>query len=722
MNAVTLASPVPPVSRFDQSRHVGRKTISISALGQVLRWRWKLVMGVLGLTLLAGIAASYLIPPRYQSTARLRITPNRALPLSMDSDGSGPLDQSLLSTEIATIRSRDIARRVVLANGLQRDPEFVSPALRSARGEMAQARAVEAAISNLLDRLGVEQQEKSYILSVSFQSRDPVKAARIANSFAESYINSTADVMMSTAARQADAGQAALQRLSREAEQAEANVAQYRAASGIVQGSNGATINDQQIAPLSMQLSAAEAQASAARSNLESAEKQVSTAGADAVSAVLSSTVVADLRRQRTIAEGDRSQLAARYGAKFPALIEANERINALDRQIHEEQLRIIEGLRSEARATAAQAASLRGQLNTLKGEIAANNSAAVKAESLQRNADAATGAYKQLAGSVQQSAQAEQASQPQARLLEQAIIASQPSFPNRPALVATSLLLGLVLGIIAAMVTETMQGTVRNADDVEVLLGLRFLASVPRLGRKQLSDADGVRCPPADTLLLRPMSAYAEAYRSIRNSIRRVEGGTARVVALCSTVPGEGKTSSSLTLARVMAMSGERVLLIDGDVRRPSVRRQAHLEAEAGLVEVLRGEADLSQAILADHVEGCSILPVRKSTFSPTDLFNPGRMRLLLEQLRPHYDHILIDTPPVLGVTDSRSIAKLSDGVVLMIKWGSTPISAVDAALAGLEHDNVPIIGAVLTMVNPRAEAVGALYYSRRYANYYQQ
>jgi hypothetical protein len=217
--------------------------------------------------------------------------------------------------------------------------------------------------------------------------------------------------------------------------------------------------------------------------------------------------------------------LAARYGAKFPALIEANERINALDRQIHEEQVRIIEGLRSEARATAAQAASLRSQLNVLKGEIAANNSAAVKAESLQRNADAATGAYKQLAGSVQQSAQAEQANQPQARLLEQAIISSRPSFPNRPALVATSLLLGLVLGIIAAMVTETMQGTVRNADDVEVLLGLRFLASVPRLGRKQLSDADGVRCPPADTLLLRPMSAYAEAYRSIRSSIRRVEG-----------------------------------------------------------------------------------------------------------------------------------------------------------------------------------------------------
>jgi uncharacterized protein involved in exopolysaccharide biosynthesis len=196
-----------PVSRFDQSRHVGRRSVSFEALGQVLRWRWKLVVGVLALTMLLVVGASYAISPRYQAVARLRITPNRPLVVAPDGEGGhGPLDQSLLSTEIATIRSRDIARRVVQANELQHDPEFVSARLRSGKDEVAQARAVEAAISTLLERLSVDQQEKSYILAVGFQSRDPVKAARIANGFAESYINSTADVMMSTAARQADEG------------------------------------------------------------------------------------------------------------------------------------------------------------------------------------------------------------------------------------------------------------------------------------------------------------------------------------------------------------------------------------------------------------------------------------------------------------------------------------------------------------------------------------
>jgi hypothetical protein len=226
------------------------------------------------------------------------------------------------------------------------------------------------------------------------------------------------------------------------------------------------------------------------------------------------------------VLECDRRSAAATHGggggslaigialwAEFPALIEANERISALDRQIHEEQARIIEGLRSEARAATAQAASLRGQLGALKGEIAANNSAAVKAESLQRNADAATGAYNHLASSVQQRRRSSRPASLRRACWSRPWSAPR-LLPQPPRLAATSVLAGLVLGIIAAMVTETMQGTVRNADDVEVLLGLRFLASVPRLGRKQLSGEDGVRCSPADTLLLRPMSAYAEAYR----------------------------------------------------------------------------------------------------------------------------------------------------------------------------------------------------------------
>ena len=726
MDAITQ-SPVSGLSgryetsRFDQTRHLGRKPVTLASIGQILRWRWRLIAGIVLVMFVAGVAASLIITPRYEGVARIRITPVGAFQFTTDTGRDSPLDQALVNTEIATIRSRDVARRVVERNSLSKDPEFVSAKLLHAgnAGAVA-ARATEAAITAVLGRLSVEQREKSYIVAISFESRDAVKSARIANDFAEAYIDNTADVQMSTAARQATTGQAALERLSTQAEIAATNVAQYRASAGIVQGAGSGTINDQQIGPLTVQLATAQAQAAAARSNADAAQRQINTGGADAISAVLSSGVIADLRRQRTAAESERAQLSSRYGPRFPALVQSNDQIASLDQQIHQEQLRIIEGLKSEARAAEAQVASLRGQLQVLKGEIAANNQAAVRAESMQRNADAATGAYNHLASSVQQSAQAQKSTEPQARMIEQAVVSSRPSFPNRPAMISASLLLGLILGFSAALATEGMQATLRQPDDVETLLGIPFLASIPQLSAKQMVHPDKGRCSPVDTLLTTPVSAFSEAFRSVRNTLRGQHDGDGLVVALSSTLPSEGKTTSSLALARVMALSGDRVLLIDGDVRRSGLARVLQIKPAHGIIEVLAGQVTAAAAIIPDEIAGLDLLPVREPSFTPVDLFSGEPMAAQLKALRSNYDYIIIDTPPLLGVADARTLAHLADGVLLLVRWGSTPLPAVDAALAGLEQDNSAIIGAVLTMVDPTSEAMGGMYYSARYHNYY--
>lgn len=716
MDAVTLAPAPGLTSRFDQSRHLGRRPVTLGSLAQVVRWRWRLVGAVVAACLLAGVAASLLITPRFDGVARIRITPAGAFPATSEEPRETPLDQSLVNTEIGTIRSRDVARKVVRQFGLDRDPEFVKPALLASTDR---ARATEAAITALLARLAVEQQEKSYIIAIGFSSPDAARAARIANAIASAYIDNTADVAMSTAARQAATGQAALERLSQQAEVAASSAAQYRAVNGIAQGAAGATISDQQIGPLAMQMAQAQAQAAAARSNEQAAERELASGGADAVSAVLSSSVIADLRRQRTEAEAQRAVLSARYGPKFPALVQANEQIAALDRQIHQEQGRIIEGLKNEARAVEAQVASLRQQMAELKGQIAANNQASVRADSLQRNADAATGAYNHLASAVQQTAQAQRSGEPQARLIEQAVIAAHPAFPNRPAMVAASLLIGLILGFAAALVTEGMQATLRHADDVEGMLGVPFLGAIPhvsgaRAGKGGLDDL------PANTLLNRPVSAFSESFRAIRAVLHGQHDPAGLVVAVSSTLPAEGKTTSALALARVMAMSGDRVLLIDGDVRRAGLARMLGLGGGIGLAEVLLQEAPAEAAIVPDTVPGLDLLPVREASFSPVDLFSGGVMKGHLARLRARYDAIIIDTPPLLGVADARSLARLADGVLVMVRWGSTPVAAVDAALAGLEQDGSAVIGAVLTMVDPAAEAMGGAYYSAQYHAYY--
>lgn len=719
MDAIPHAADINAISRFDQTRHIGRRPVTLRALGETLRRHGRLLLAIVILTTSAAIAAAMLLTPQYDAVTRIRITPARQSPLDyQDLANAEPLDQASLSTEIATIESRDVARRVVRRLDLQHDPEFAGVAKPGRRlpPAVADARAVEAATSALMARLSIEQQDKSFVVAIRARTLGGEKSARIANAVAAAYIDNVADVQMSTAARQSSTGNEALQRLGAAVQAKDAEVAHYRASAGIVQGGASGTVNQQQIGPLSMQVATAESQAAAARAQVLAAQRQVAAGGTDAISAVLSSSVIADLRRQRTEAEAKRAESSARYGPKFPALIQINQQIDALDRQIGQEQKRIIDGLRSAADAADAQAASLRAHLGALKGTIGSNDEASVKAEALQRDADAARAAYDRLAASVQQSAQAQRATEPQARVLERAVAKATPSYPNRPAMVAAGLLAGLVFGLAAVLIIDGVQQTVRKPEDVETLLGVKFVAAVQRLTRAQSKDGAGNVCAPADTLVARPVSGYSEAFRAVRSAVR----ADCRVLAICSSLPGEGKTTAALSLARVMALSGERVLVIDCDIRRASIARDTGVDVPADLIAVLAGDAPPEQAIGADVIDGLDLMPVARSTFTPLDIFDNEAMRGLLQTLRARYDHIILDTPPLLGVADARTLALLADGVMLMIKWNATPIPAIDAALAVLERDGVSLLGAVLTMVDIRSEAIGALYYSSRYKNYY--
>jgi capsular exopolysaccharide synthesis family protein len=718
MNVQPIAGDTAPVSRFDQTRHTDRRPVTLRSIGDAIRRRWWVVVASALTLFILAIAISLVLTPQYDAFTKVRITPNGQS--ALDVEGSDrPLDTTAVNTEVAVIGSRNIARKVVTELGLYRDPEFVA----AAEGELAPSldEAIERATSNLVGRINVNRNEKSYVVDIGFRSVEPVKAAKIANAVAQTYVASTADALAGTAARQSASIESRLRALGAEVETADRQLAQYRVQSGISQGGTGGTITDQQIAPLSSQLATADSEAAAAQSNVAVAERQIATGGTEAVSAVLSSSVIADLRRQRAEAEKRSAELSARYGPRYPLVLQVKQQIDSLDSQIRQEAQRIIGGLRSEAAAARARANSLRGQLNVLKGAIARNDRASVAASSLERNAEAKRTAYTRLAQAAQQNNQAAQLSQPQANIIENATIPSRASFPNVKAAGAAGLLLGLALGLGGVLLVEGMQSTIRKPEDVELLLGIPFITSIPRL-RKKKRFSSRQALNPASTLLSKPMTVYAEAFRTVRGHIigngQRTPLG---VIALASTLPGEGKTTSALSLARVMALSGDRVLLVDMDVRRAGLARTLRLDVPTGLVEVLTGAAGIDEAIVDDQMPGLKLLPVREPTFSAADLFGGGAVDDLLTLLKSQFDYILLDTPPMLGIADARTLASKADGVVLLVKWSTTPVPVIDAALAGLEQDGAAVIGAVLTMVDPKSEAMGGHYYSSQYSTYYQ-
>jgi capsular exopolysaccharide synthesis family protein len=348
-----------------------------------------------------------------------------------------------------------------------------------------------------------------------------------------------------------------------------------------------------------------------------------------------------------------------------------------------------------------------------------------VVADSMAREAEAKRNTYNQLAASAQQVNQQEHSNLSQAQIVSHASVPTLPTFPNKPLFVALGLAVGMTLGAAAVFVAEFLDSGLRTVEEVERDLGATYITSIPMLSARSLK-VDGRKLVPWDYVMARPMSGYAESLRGIRSALTLSDAQKHRkVVVVTSALPNEGKTACSVALARTMAMSGERVILVDCDLRRNSLESLVTQPPGAGLIEVLTGAAPLASAVVADAVKGLDILCVYKATFTPRDLFGNSRMVDLLNELRKHYDHIVLDGPPLLAVSDARTLATLADSVVMVARWNRTPRAAIRAALDLLHQDKAELLGMVLSMVDTRAKRsmsnTDPSYYYDRYRRYYQ-
>lgn len=694
----------------------------IRRIWDALRRRWRMLLAIVVVVLLASLVAVMLITPKYTAVARLRIEPSQNALIGQPTTGSNLPDQSIVETEASVMRSHDLALQVVKKLNLGEDREFtrnLDPLPANATPQ-EKSQHLDDVADVVAGRITADREKATYVVDLSFDSIDPVKAARLANAFAEIYIEASVNRRTGTAARQASMLERRLGELSRAAQGADARLGQYRAATGIV-GEGSVSVTDQQISPLASQVATAESEAAAARSKLAVARNQITSGGITAVSAVLGSTVISNLRAQRATLMSQASEISTRYGPRHPEALRIKEQLQAIDQQIQEEANRVIGSLQSEASAATARAASLRSDLNQLKGAQAAETRFSATADSYKRAAESTRQAYNQAAELSQRTNQIAASPLAQAQIVESASIPAKPSAPNKKMLLAASLAFALLLGTGTVAMQELLSAGLRTRGDLEAL-GLPFLASIPMSGKSGVGKPSEATGSPADALVNSPFTAYAEAFRSIRSTLTISSEHPLKVIALVSSLPGEGKTTSSLSLARMMALSGDRTIVVDMDTRRAGLSALAGMGGKIGLVEVLRDGTNFTAAIQPDVVENLDILPVSSATFVPGDLFTGERMRDLVAALRERYDCVVFDTPPLLGVNDARAIASIADAVLLAVRWDKTPKNAVKNARDLLDQDHARTIGAIFTMVDPSAEVTGALHYSSRYSAYYQK
>jgi capsular exopolysaccharide synthesis family protein len=681
--------------------------IDLRHVGAILRRRWMVLCAAMIAAIIVAAAAYLVAEPRYLATAQVALerTAERVIDVDAVTPTADP-DSAAVDTEVQALRSPKLIGRVVDRLRLARDPAFNEGAGQGASTAQPDPIGRQRAIGAVLSGLTVKRDGLSYAISVSYQGRTPAQAAQIANALVDVYVSGQAGAKADATQRAQVFLEKRLQDLRAQVLGAERAVADYRAAHNLFAISEASTVTQQELSGLSTQLAQAKAENAAAQARLSAARAQLRGGrSGEELGDSLDSPVVSQLRAQRAEAAREVAALEKRYGPRHPALIQAQNQLRTADQHIAAEVQRIVANASIQASIASQRAASLAGSVAQTQGKLASDNEASVRLAELERNAESARTLYQAFLDRYRQTVAQSGLERSDSYIVSRARVPGAPSSPNMLIYAAMAVVAGLGIGVLLVVLLQLLERGLETSDAIEEVLGLPTLASIPDARTLPGYRKSGLPAPPAELLIKRPQSTYAEAFRTLRTSIQFAETAQpVRVLAITSAVPGEGKTTTAMGLARAMAAAGSKVLLIDADARRRASSRQFAGGVTVGLDEVLAGEASLDQAIVKDGLSDAWLLPQRLDT-KGIGLTESPRLAELIEQARQRYDFVILDTPPVLPVDEARVIASMADGVLFLVRWRKTPSKAAAVALRRLYDVHAEILGAALTLVDVREQ-----------------
>jgi len=701
------------------------------------------IIGVTAATVMALVIAFVaVVTPKYTATSTVLIDPRRTSVVDPNNQApASPVgaDDSTVESQAMLLQSVAVLLSVVERLKLTADPEFVPPpgiidwvkglfvSPTPTPGVSAEDVLKAKAVERLSKRLKVARSKTTFLIDINASSWEATKAATIANAIADEYfleqVRSKYDATKTAASwlnQQLDALKARVLASDKAVED-------FRAKNNLTV-SQGVTVNDQQITDLNNKVVEARVQSAEARAKFDQVKQFTSAKGGDpgSVAEALASDTVVRLRTQYADLIKNESDLATKYGPRHPLVVAARAQLRDTQRLIDEEVQRILQGRRHVYEVAAAREASLQKSLDGLQGVSGDSGQAQVRLRELQREAEANRMLYESFLSRYKETSARESLEMPEARIVTKADAPIRPSFPKTPLMLALALPFGLCLGGMIAWAADRFDQRIKTLEQAtEVsglaglgampLLGSRELARLAKAGRGELDQYDpkttrllpaGLRPPLMRYALEEPTSMFAEAVRSVRLAVQRASRAkSGQLVMVTSALDGEGKTTLVANLALTLATIGARTILVDADLRNPELTRSLCPRARQGLMDVAIGEATLRNAILVDPVTRLSILPSppTASAAAVTDFVFSAGMAAIFDALRPHYDIIVVDTPPLMPLADSHALAELADWIVLTVGWDRTPRDVLARAVEHLDPVHDRILGTVLTRVDLR-------------------
>lgn len=726
------------VSAGEQAPH----PMDLREIIRILRRRSRIIGATAGTAVFLCLIFVLLVTPRYTATSTVLVEPRRtslADPSNQPAPSNFGTDDPTIESQAMLLQSVGLLQRVVERLKLTDDEEFVPPpgvidwikglfpTSASTSGVSPEDAAKATAVDRLGKRLKVARQKTTFLIDVNVSAWGPGKAAAIANAIADAYFLEQVRSKYDATKIAADWLNQQIDALKTRVLASEKAVEDFRGSNNLI-ASQGVTVNDQQITDLNNKLVEARVQTAEAHAKFDQVQRFAKSGGGDpgSVAEALSSDMVVRLRTQYADLAKNEADLSTKYGARHPLVGTVRAQLRDTQHLINEEVQRILQGRRHSYEVSAAREASLQKSLDELQGVSTDSGQAQVRLRELQREAEANRTLYESFLARYKEATARESLEMPEARIVTKADAPLRPSFPKTPLFLALALLLGLGLGSAIAIAVDYFDRRIKTLEQAREVSGLNGIAAIPLVSAGELARlakrgrAELGRYDPRTTRLLplalqpplmhyaleAPTSMFAEAVRTIRLAIQRAARTKAvQMVVVTSSLDGEGKTTLAVNVAFSLAVIGVRTVLVEGDLRNPEMTRSLCPRARVGLLDVAMGQAQLHHAMLVEQATGLSILPSPEggNTIAVTEFAFSEGMATIFEALRPHYDVIVVDSPPLMPLADGHALAEHADGILLAIGWDRTPRDVLAKATEMLTPVYDRILGTVLTRVDLR-------------------
>jgi succinoglycan biosynthesis transport protein ExoP len=732
---------LPPPPGYSYTPPQEEKEVNLRDYWKVIRKRRWTIIAFFLIVVITTAVGTFSMKPIYRGTTSVQI--NKENPQIVDFKeifAVNTMDLDYYQTQYKILESRTLARRVLQSLKLSEHPEFLprpetpfqklksvilnpisglfsTPNKNPTSDEDTSETAKETLLTNqFLKKLKIEPIRNSRLVKVHFDSNYPELSAKVSNTLASSYIqqNLESRFIATQQAKEWLTGQ--LEDLRAKVERADEALQAFGSKHDIISLDEKENVTIQRLTELNEALTRAESE----RMAKEALYKQAKDRNLDSLPPILENKLIMDLKQAFIQLEAQYMKLSETYKPEYPEMVRLKQQMQTIQKRIDVEMEKILMGIKNDYESSLRKESLLRQAFELQKVKAQEMKEKAIQYNILKREADTNKELYRGLLQRMKEAGVSAGIMASNIHIVDQAELPTKPYRPNKQLNLLLAIVVGLFLGVGLAFFFEYLDNTIKTPEEVEQLIRLPSFGMVPEISYERQKRLEKGTSYPVELITYgHPKSMLSEAYRSIRTSILlSFSEKPPKTIAISSPNPSEGKTTTVINTAIALSQTGAQVLIIDSDMRKPRVHEIFGEDNERGLSSFLSGNAKLESVIKKSEIPNLYYIPSGPIPPNPSELLSSNLFKGMMESLREKFNHIVFDSPPVLGFADAIILSVNVEGVILVVLGGKTPRETLQRAKEALHQVNSKILGVVINRIDIQRSDYGYYYY--RYHYYY--